>query len=335
MAIKLLTYNLWHGLSGRGFIKMSELEPRDRPHKRTLRQIELLDEIRPDIIFLQEVNPLHEKLPLFMDELNLSGEGQSDLCGVKLQFLGPPFNLNSGIALLARPNLNFQRVTGLKLSGPLGIVGSRFAFQLQESRFALICEAQIPQLGRILLVCTHLHHGFELTPSLRWALEDLVSRDVISWRAHSEILASSARSVARRDHELDVLFSYLEKIQLEYDGLILAGDLNVDPDSPMLTRLTERGLVDLAANQDLWSWDRSRNEYNMELNEAFELPLPDFNNPQLRQVIHDHMFRKTRLDYIFASRNLAVNAGKCRLVGDLPEPELIPSDHFGVLAQLC
>ena len=55
--LKALTYNVWHGLSQATF-KMKELEPPGQKEARIQWQITQIKALDPDIVFLQEVNPV-------------------------------------------------------------------------------------------------------------------------------------------------------------------------------------------------------------------------------------------------------------------------------------
>ena len=54
---KIINYNLWHGL-GTGYLKREALEPSSHKKQRFQEQIRLLEIEKPDLLFLQEVNPV-------------------------------------------------------------------------------------------------------------------------------------------------------------------------------------------------------------------------------------------------------------------------------------
>ena len=121
----VLTYNAWHGLNtGEFWVTPSELPELNQARLRF--QAAQISAARPDLVFLQEVNPLPVRAGEYVKALTMLGLDydevhQVDACGVRLHgdtALIP--GLNNGLVILARHSLHLRKLEGLKLSGDLG-----------------------------------------------------------------------------------------------------------------------------------------------------------------------------------------------------------------------
>ena len=112
VTLKVINYNLWHGL-GEGFLKREELEPSSYKKQRFQEQMRLLEEAKPDILFLQEVNPVSSLPGKMAKDLGMTSIFQNTNCGISFLGLGLPINLDMGIAILVRPPLKIKKYWGL------------------------------------------------------------------------------------------------------------------------------------------------------------------------------------------------------------------------------
>src|SRR4051812_38490295 len=128
--MKLITYNVWHGLNGSGILKFGELEPAGRRTERIHYQLRNLQQLDPDILFLQEMNPVMELSRQFARVLGMSVVSQIDQTGIKILEGGFPSNLQSGLSILAKRKWNLKKVGGIKLSGRRGFVSPFLSLQL-------------------------------------------------------------------------------------------------------------------------------------------------------------------------------------------------------------
>src|SRR6185503_11668007 len=107
--MRLLTYNLWHGIAPAGRWRFRSLEPRARREERELLQLQLVRSQAADVTLLQEVNPLAARRRLWEDRLGMTAFAQPDLTGFKWRGYGWPHNLGSGLVTLVnrswRPRL--------------------------------------------------------------------------------------------------------------------------------------------------------------------------------------------------------------------------------------
>jgi endonuclease/exonuclease/phosphatase family metal-dependent hydrolase len=336
MNMRILTFNCWHGLDGAGIWRMGELESREHHRHRLQRQLTDLAQSQNDLLFLQEVNPIQARAFEIGRYLKFNFVEQGDLSGVKIFGWGPPLNLNSGLCLLARPTWQLQKVRGLQLSGPpWGVSFRHLALQTSECRFALLASLVHPQLGRLLVVNTHLHHGIETHPELCHDIEELARTGQITSGERDTVLKQMEHARERRLSEIQRLLAAIADRRANFAGVIIAGDFNSDETSPTIQSMKASGFVDvLAGRPQALTWNPQRNVANFRLSQTFQLPLSDFGKPPLRQVIYDHMYRPRRLDYIFVDAALAGLMKQVNLFGDQGPPEQMTSDHFGLQVEL-
>ena len=200
---RFLTYNLWHGLSPASPLAFAALEPKGRRDLREAEQIRLFQELKPDLCFFQEVNPVFPRVQTLTRQTGMSAVLQPDLVGLKLFGLGLPVNLHSGLVILAAKSLGLKKLAGVSLSRPgTHWVHNWGSWQLKEERFALFAEAMLPNWGRVLIVNTHLHHGLEATPDFESKLQKIAKELDVDEQIIDELHARLSKGSARRLQEL-------------------------------------------------------------------------------------------------------------------------------------
>ncbi|HMN68989.1 MAG TPA: endonuclease/exonuclease/phosphatase family protein [Bdellovibrionales bacterium] len=345
--MRLLTFNLWHGLSPSSPVLFEALEPTARRRWREELQLQLFEKLDPDIGFFQEVNPAASRVEAFRERLGWNAEYQPDLVGLKVLGVGIPANLNSGLVTATKKDWRQTWVDAISLSRPgMNLVRRWASWQLKEERFALFSETLLPKWGKVLAVNTHLHHGIEATEEFLADFEklrvDLELPDAMVSEMKDRIVAGNER----RARELSVLLGHLKRLERRYEAVIMAGDFNARPNSEICNRLREMGFIDAwaKANGDLpgHTFDRERNSANHLLQRGFPLSLviEDLSfsakiRDQLLAAAWDHEMRPRRIDYLWIkTRNIEIQVNKAELVG-LPDQEgMAPSDHFGVYAEV-
>ena len=337
VTLKIINYNLWHGL-GEGFFKREELEPSSHKKRRFQEQIRRLKEAQPDILFLQEVNPVSSLSGRIAEELEMKAVYQNTNCGVSFLDLGLPVNLDMGIAILVRPPLKIKKIKGLKLSGPVGFCNPYLTFQYAEFRYALFALAHHPQYGSFLLVNTHFHHGVEWSDPVREKIKHWEVSGVLTASQKEELEETIEASNTRREKELKNLFSQLKKLQKHYENLplILAGDLNSTISSPIYKKIIET--YQLKDSMEIYSsipytWNPEVNIKNHKYTEKFDVPVPTFDKEEIKSFFKKYDQRQRRIDYVFVSPNIEVLSHT--LFADQPgEQGIIGSDHFGVMVSI-
>ena len=337
ISVKVINYNLWFGL-GRGYVKRQELEPKDYREQRRAKQKSELKAAKPDILFLQEVNPVGSYAREIAKELGMSYAYQNTNCGISIFGIGLPVNLDMGIAILARPPLRIKEIMGLKLSGGLGTCNPYFTFQLAEFRYALFVLIDHPDYGLFWLVSTHFHHGVGMTLRVQEKIDDWGSGGVITAGQKLELENHIKEADLRREKELKNLFAQLNQLKERYGDfpVILAGDFNFTVHSSIYKDIIEaHGFKDSMGDYspNPYTWDPLRNQKNHEYTSQFEVDAPHFGKDEIRVFFNRNDVIRRRIDYIFVSPDIEVVSHS--LFGDLPDKNgMIGSDHFGVSLQL-
>jgi len=350
VTFKFLTYNALHGLTTGRF----GVAPGETPEQNETRFQLLMKQFeheRPDVVFLQEVNPLPQRAERYVTALEALGLRyrvvyQVDACGVRLSGEKALFpELNNGLAILAREELELKKIMGLQLSGDLGNCKTSSGFQLRELRYGLIADIGLPgSRERYLLASTHLHSGFETGGQFMGMLADLYREG--RFREYPTFKWEIEQSRLRRIGELNVLIRMLNKLKRErgYAGIIIAGDLNFEQDFPeyeevRLLQFTDTTLLG-GQGRELYTADPIRNGWiRMEEGAAIPQSLLDAIAPEDASVrdrivaaYRDEMRRPRRIDYILVD---AIPPDYClrqTLFGLEKDEKGFPaSDHYGVL----
>lgn len=242
--LTLLTYNLWHGLSGEGTLRFGELEPLEHRLEREQAQEHFFSSQHADVYFFQETNPLDVRMSRFAKILSAVPFGQIDSSGLRLESAGLPLNLYSGLTTYVSPELQAIHREGLRLSGS-SIQNAWFSLQLKESRYALLTECLHPSIGRMLLVNLHLHHGLERTRGLTVKVLEWKRKFNPSDRVMSVIEAKLNSGDRRRRDEIATLLKSLAGLKNRYHVIAMAGDFNASPESEIHRSLRDAGFADL------------------------------------------------------------------------------------------
>ena len=339
ISLKVINYNLWHGLGGSGLFKREVLEPDLRKNQRLQHQIQLLNQAQPDILFIQEVNPVFSLSRDIAQVLGMNYVYQKTNCGISVLGLSLPVNLSMGIAILARPPLQINKIQGLKLSGPAGFCKQYLSFQYAEFRYALFAIAYHPQYGSFLLTNTHLHHGPEWSSQVREQLDAWQKEKVLTVDQKTELSTAIEKSNNRRKSELTKLFSKITDIQEYYQRLplILAGDFNSTAESPIYKDIIEtyRMKDSVGENYSLqpYTWNPEENKANHEYTAKFGVSVPTFDKLEIESFFKKYDRRQRRIDYVFVSSDIKVLSHDL-FAHTANAQGIIGSDHFGVLVFL-
>jgi len=344
--MKILTYNLWHGLAPSSALTMEFLEPEARRRARFAMQLKLLKGLNFDVGFFQEANPLLERSSQMQNELKMNSFFQSDLVGIKVLGIGLPPHLNSGLLTLGTPSLHLRKVEGFKLSGPQrSFVSPWVSFQLQEERYALFCELMHPDWGRVLMVNTHLHHGLELTEEFEKELRQRARELELSGQVEAEIFDRLQKGNQRRLREMKHLLGEVRRLEERYSVVILGGDMNSRPDSEVAQLLREYGFKDSFEGQtqfkELYTFDGEKNQANHKLQARFPLSVKfedlSFSKKvtqSLKEILTGFENSPRRIDQLWVKAKHKHFRTQAELVGLEEDVGFAPSDHFGYMMDL-
>lgn len=346
----VLTYNAWHGLNtGEFWVTPSELPELNQA--RLQFQVAQIRAAQPDLVLLQEVNPLPIRADQYVKALAMLGLDydevhQVDACGIRIRgdtALIP--GLNNGLVILARHRLHLRKLAGLKLSGDLGRCDSVSGMQLEELRYALIGDITLPETGQHYLVAsTHLHSGFEAGAAFLDTLQRAYRAGYLS--RYPEFRWAIDQDRLRRIGELDKLTRTLRMFRRQgaYAGFAVGGDFNFEPDFPeyeeaRLLRLTEPGR---SSDKDriLYTADPGRNglihigdesTFPPPLTQIFK-ELPPEAAAKAHEVYGLEIRRPRHIDYLWTESFFPGHCARQELFGTEINAEKMPaSDHFGVL----
>ena len=337
VSLKVINYNLWHGL-GDGYFKREELEPEQHKKDRYEEQIKRFQAVKPDILFLQEVHPSSSRAGAIAKALGMSVVYHQSNCGVSFFGLGVPVNLDIGLAILVRPPLKIKKILGLKLSGPPGFCDTWLTFQYGEFRYGLFALAWHPDYGSFLLVGTHFHHGPEWSAPLREKIKEWQNSNLLDSSQVEELTEAINKSNKRRERELENIFNQIQELKTHYTDmpLLLAGDFNSTVESPVYKSIIEtHRLKDSMGNfsPTPYTWDPAKNQKNHRYTSQFAPPVPTFEKTEVSNFFKEYDSRPRRIDYVFVSQGIRVLSHN--LFSDKANDQgLIPSDHFGLEIQL-
>jgi endonuclease/exonuclease/phosphatase family metal-dependent hydrolase len=351
--VKVLTYNTLHGLEPSGLtVKASEtIEARQARLDLQFRQLFI---IQPDVMLLQEVNPLPEMAEKYV--ATMKGFGlqyaevhQVDACGVRLApGLAVVPGLNNGLAVLAKAPLQLRKVKGLKLSGGFGRCEDYIGLQTGELRYALITEIENPDTGRKLLtVSLHLHSGIERNAFFIQKINQAVEEGRARREDIEGIVAAMEQDQERRLEEIRLLIQEIQRLNAKgnYLGALIGGDFNFEPDDPEYRELERAGLKDTYAmaspETEVYSLDPQRNviagqgvrEVPSALRDAIRR-LPESQQQKVIEGYQKGVSQARRVDFLFLMKNPSAPEGCFRqeLFGRPVVVSAQPgSDHYGVL----
>jgi endonuclease/exonuclease/phosphatase family metal-dependent hydrolase len=351
--VRVLTYNTLHGLDTSG-ITVKASESKEVRQARLDLQFRQLSVVEPDVILLQEVNPLPEMAGAYVAALKGFGlqytaVHQVDACGVRLApgaAVVP--GLNNGLVVLAKSPLRVRKVKGLKLSGGLGGCQDFMGLQFGELRYALIAAVENPNTTReFLVVNTHLHSGLERDAFFVRKIAEAQEHGRVRSEDAKKLVAAFEQGQRRRLTEVRTLINEVLRLKAKRKslGVVLGGDLNFEPDSPEYHELENVGLRDTYAiatsSGDVHSYDPSQNviagqaarDVPPALRRAVE-HLPETEQQKVLEAYRKGVNQARRIDFLFLMTSAGDLPGCMRqeLFGESATVTIEPgSDHYGVL----
>jgi len=311
--ITVATVDVWSGLTYRGVFRVREYEDRAaREFRYDLLSEGLLD-LAPDIIAIQDANPLPAYVERLGADLGYDTVTAIRQAGVRIGPVGLPTNLREGSALLATRERAVTLLSTRQLSG--SGAGNLAAFQLGPA--SNIIAARLEVADRPVFVFTT-----RWTPSPhadRDRMRGLVDRYDSGDLSGSEFLDLMGEAVTggeRRLSEAEKTLVFINETAGQAP-VILMGSFHALPDSDEIALLRQAGFVDVWAAVGRgagYTYDPSANT-NIR---TYDLSSSD---------------DAERIDYIFI-RGEDIAARSARLIFNRPTYGVYPSDHYGLLAEL-
>jgi len=331
LALKVLTYNVWHGRRTEGKRKFPG-EDRERYERRFAWQVEQIRSLDPDVILFQEVNPNKRESRKYAEALGYTEIHKVTNCGIHFPPIKIPTNMNEGLTILGKSDLALKRVGKKKLSGP-GNCTAKFGFQTKESRFVLFGEVTVGG-RRVLLATTHLHNAPFVLPDFENQVAALVSGGTLTADQQEEILVKLRRRRSRQLEEIHTLLGALDELRRErgYELVVFGGDLNSVPDSKVIDVIKRSGLRSATAAgnpDDFHTFDPIGNAENIGIGSKSKQPLPTYELPEMEALLKPRRRISRQIDHLFSSQGLAATGSL--MVLDEHRDGLLGSDHYGVL----
>lgn len=352
--VTVLSYNTLHGLEPSGLI-VKPSESNEARQARLDLQFEQLAVARPELILLQEVNPLPEMAETYVAAmkrvgLEYSQVHQVDACGVRLApGLAVVPHLNNGLVVLAKAPLRLRKVAGLKLSGGFGRCVDYMGLQTGELRYALVAEVENPDTGKKLLaVSLHLHSGIERNAFFIQKINEAVEQGRARREDFERIVAAIEQDQNRRLDEIRLLVKEIQKLDARgrYMGTLVGGDFNFEPDDPEYRELERAGLTDTyvmgKSQSEIYSLDPQKNviagkgvqEVPSALREAMKR-LPQSQQQKILEGYQTGISQARRVDFLFLMRKPSDGPTGCFHQELFGKPAMVStqpgSDHYGVL----
>lgn len=329
----VLTINVWSGLDYKGTFRMGEYEDPDRRETRYQSLLTQVKELDPDIIFVQEANPVAKFTARIADALGFDSIHQVCLAGIKFGHVGIPSNFKEGMSILARPSLELEKQDAWKLSGSFGIYGDAITIHFDESIFSVVGRIIIRKTP-VFLVNVHLASLPPKDPQLVKQFEGLIEEGKLSKQIFQKALEKWEARLERQSEEMQKLIKRLSKLP-PGTPVIVAGDFNAVPDSSTIQQFESAGYFDvfpLGQSSSQFTWDASRNRniaFSTRPESVNGIALEDYD---LLNSLGASVSR--RIDYIFLSRHFpAACVEKSQVVLD-SSTDIQASDHFGMISEL-
>ena len=322
--IHILTINVWSGLTYKGFFKMGR--HRNNPETRYGLLVSEIRKLNPDVIAVQEANPLPHYANRIAADLDYQVIYSVALGGIRLGSFGIPTNMREGDAILVKKPWAIEEL-GRKCLCGAGIATNWFCFHLDEITQVLLGRTVVN--GRPLyLYNVHLHSGPFHGPALDDALGCLSQE--MSQQQVEEARKGVRKDMERRKIEIGNLMRFVEGTLPPGMPAVILGDFNTTVESgelePLLTG--EKWVDSFRLKNPLdegITWDPANNPNFRQLE--------GISNPYdvLRAYHQRHTYR---IDFILMNENIPKEHILESRVVLAPVDGFSPSDHYGVLTLL-
>ncbi|MFW5745192.1 MAG: endonuclease/exonuclease/phosphatase family protein [bacterium] len=312
--ITVATMNVWSGLSYQGVFAVDEYEDRATRAFRFNLLANGFADLQPDVIALQEANPLPSYAERIAGELSYDAVHDVRQAGVRIGPVGLPWNLREGEIILAGRDRGLEYAGAKQLAGPRA--GNVAAFQFGAG--SQVLGAQITAEGRTVHVFTT-----RWTPSPQADTDRLVQLvgqyedGEITGDELTRLMEEAVEGSERRKREARETVVFINE-QAGEEPVILMGSLHVPPDSEEIQILRDAGFVDawaVAGRGAGYTYDATTNA-NIAEHDLATFP-----------------GQRVRYDYIFV-RGTGIAVRNATVIFGRPTYGVHPSDHYGLYAEL-
>lgn len=334
-SLRLLTINVWSGLDYEGFFRFGEYETGERRQARFQSLVSQIQRLEPDVVFVQEANPLGRYASRLADHLSFDEIHQVVNAGVKFGPLGIPTNFKEGLAILARPSLRIEKFDAWKLSGPFGLHGDVLSIHFGEAVLSLVGKIFVDDTP-VYVVNVHLVAAPPPGSEIEEKLQDFLSEGSMTEKEYRRTRKYWHNLTNRRKQDVEKLLERLRELPQE-SPVIVAGDFNATPDSPEIQLFQTSGrFLDSQSHsesvqQPTWvPGDNENVSFSSRMTNARGNPRKGYGRLFAWYAGHTR-----RVDYVFLSRHFqAEDISASGVVLDSPVGGVRASDHYGVLAEV-
>ena len=312
--ITVATINVWSGLTYRGFFSSGTYEDAATREFRYDLLVSGLRTLAPDVVALQEANPLPSYANRIAEELGYDQISDVRQGGVRIGAVGLPANLREGSVILADINRSLEALNTKNLVGPGA--GNLTAFQFSSG--SQIVAAQIEVEDRPVYIFTT--RWTPSPPADTTRMQALVTGYAAGELTGDELTTLIGQAVSgseRRREEARQTLTFINELAGEHP-VILLGSLYALPGSPEIDVLRAGGFTDVwqsVGRGPGYTWDAATNT-----NIAAHELAPNGGN-------------RDRYDYIFIRGN-GIVARSAQVIFARPTFGVHASDHYGVFAEL-
>lgn len=334
-SLKIITINVWTGLDFQGFFKMGEYESYEKREERFKILLEQLSVIKPDVIFLQEANPVGAYSARLADSLGLDEIHQVCNAGIKFGPIGFPVNLKYGNAILADKKLKLSIFDVWKLGGSFGIFGDALTIHFDESNFALVGKILVDNTP-VYLINVHLSAAVPADSVLKNEYETFCKKNSIGETEIKNVYSKWDAGINRRNYELENLNEQLKKLPNDFP-FIIGGDFNMAPEIKELKNLiTSNNFQDTFERNNssqIFTWDPLKNENILYSTRRVDAAGNNLSSYDLLNTVFD--LHPRRIDYLFLSNQFRKDdILSYKIIFDSTENNIHPSDHFGIYSEI-
>ncbi len=335
--LKVMTFNVWHGLRSGESNKRFPGEDPERAAERFAWQIEEIKKLDPDVLLFQEVNPNQKQAGKYAAALGYDEIHKITSCGLHLGAIYKiPKNVNDGIAILAKPEYNLKRVGKKRLSGNAKCTAS-WGFQTKESRYGLFGEITADG-HKILVTTTHLSSPAFVLSDFDEQLDQLVENGTLTEEQHDEIQTARQAKSDRNLNETKALLQQMDRRSVRLGSesgatpIIFGGDFNAEPGTPGIRAVYAAGFDETGTGADFHTWDPVTNHVNYGIGTRRHDPLPTFDSPEVEELLAYRSTVARQIDHLFVKGGLRTVSAKMVLTEEHDGHYL--SDHFAILATI-
>lgn len=336
--LKLLSLNTWFGLGAYHIIGLEAYQSAKAQEKRYQCLVAGLRRHAPDVVFLQEANPLPKYARRLSGDVEMNQIHATTNCGIRIGRVALPANLRMGIAMLAKPDLGLEE-KGTYRTGGTGLAGEFACFQASE--ITAVHAGSITVNSRPLYLFNfHAYFSPPDTEAFRERLRKMLLEQKVPKDDWYKYFKELSKKYLRTQQDILQAISVVRRVTNGRIPFIFAGDLNAYlPDYPALERFErELNLIDAykAAHpsEPGYTWDPYKNDNTRYDSSRY---WPDGRLKRLLgRLSADYTAEKqSRIDYIFLSPQFSADQiVDSRIVFDSPLDGVFASDHFGVMTEV-